>query len=106
EELVEHQETASRRIISHCRLEWDDRCLSFEKNSSPVATASAVQVRAPLYRSSIDRWRRYEKQLEPLGELLRTAGIEVPTGTRTVSSWRLHFRDGDHDLRHYTLTKL
>jgi len=82
EELVEHQETASRRIISHCRLEWDDRCLSFEKNSSPVATASAVQVRAPLYRSSIDRWRRYEKQLEPLGELLRTAGIEVPTGTR------------------------
>lgn len=80
EELVEHQEAVSRRIISHCGLEWDDRCLSFEKNASPVATASAVQVRAPLYRSSIDRWRRYEEQLAPLAELLRAAGQDVPVG--------------------------
>lgn len=66
ENVVEDLETQARRLIAYCGLPWDDRCLSFHKTVRPVRTASAVQVRSPLFRSSIDRWRRYEAGLGPL----------------------------------------
>ncbi|MBA2590455.1 MAG: sulfotransferase [Alphaproteobacteria bacterium] len=72
EELVEDFEAQARHIISHCGLEWDDACLSFHTTSRPVRTASAAQVRQPLYRSSIKRWRPDAKLLEPL-----LAGLEI-----------------------------
>ena len=75
EALVTAQEANSRAIIDHCGLEWDDACLAFESNTAPVATASAVQVRAPMYTSALGRWRRYQTQLEPLAAMLREAGI-------------------------------
>ncbi|MEO7198993.1 MAG: sulfotransferase, partial [Dokdonella sp.] len=77
EELVDSQETCSRRLLQHCELPWHDACLQFERNPSPVATASAVQVRAPIYRSSMQRWRHYEAQLTDLRALLRNAGIAL-----------------------------
>lgn len=78
ESLVEDQETHSRRLLEHCGLPWHEACLHFEHNAAPVATASAVQVRSPMYRSSLDRWRRYEAELGPLRALLRDAGVALP----------------------------
>lgn len=77
ENLVSDLETESRRIVDFCGLNWEDACLSFERNKAPVATASSVQVREPIYTRAVDRWRHYEKHLAPLRELLEQNGIEV-----------------------------
>ena len=77
EDLVDNQEVVSRRMIAFCGLDWEDGCLSFEKNDSPSLTASAAQVRQPIYRSSVALWRRYEKELEPLIAILREGGVEI-----------------------------
>ena len=66
EEVVRNLEGEARRIIAHCGLEWDDACLSFYKTERSVLTASAAQVRRPIYQSSIGRWRRHEDALAPL----------------------------------------
>ncbi len=70
EALVDDQAGQTRRLLAHCGLPWDDACLAFERNPSAVATASAVQVREPLNRASIGRWKRYAPQLAPLQSLL------------------------------------
>ncbi len=70
ETLVENFETEVRRIIDYCGLDWDERCLAFYEAQRPVQTASAVQVRQPLYRSSIGRWRPYKEYLRPLLDAL------------------------------------
>jgi hypothetical protein len=51
--------------------------LQFQDNTAPVATASAVQVREPLHRGAMQRWKRFEPQLQPLRELLEQGGIEI-----------------------------
>ncbi len=66
EDVVDDLEGQARRLIDYCGLPWDDRCLGFDKNSRPVRTASAVQVRKPLFRGSLQRWRKYETGLTPL----------------------------------------
>jgi tetratricopeptide (TPR) repeat protein len=66
EDVVDNLEEQARRLIDYCGLPWDDRCLRFHETSRPIATASNVQVRQPLYRSSLARWRRYEAFLQPL----------------------------------------
>ena len=66
EDVVDDLEGQARRLIDYCGLPWDDRCLDFHKTSRPVKTASAVQVRKPLFRSSLQRWRKYETGLAPL----------------------------------------
>ncbi|MGA7712217.1 MAG: sulfotransferase, partial [Rhizomicrobium sp.] len=71
EDVVNNQEEVSRRMIAFCGLDWEDSCLSFEKNKFPAMTASAVQVRQPIYKSSIALWRHYESELEPLIRLLK-----------------------------------
>jgi tetratricopeptide (TPR) repeat protein len=72
EDVVADLEKQARRIIDYCGLPWDDRCLSFHETDRPVRTASATQVRQPIYKSAVGRWRVYEGQLEPL---LRGLGI-------------------------------
>jgi tetratricopeptide (TPR) repeat protein len=74
EDLVADLETHARRIIAHCRLEWTDACLEFYKTQRPVQTASVVQVRQPIYRSSIGRWEPYKVMLRPLLEALDIEG--------------------------------
>jgi len=76
EGLVDNQEPVSRTIIDHCGLDWEPACLNFHRNKAPVATASAVQVREPMYRDALARWRRFEPQLAPLIERLKEAGID------------------------------
>lgn len=66
EELVADQEAQSRRLVSLAGLDWDNRCLAFHEAKRPVRTASAAQVRQPIYRNSLELWRRYEKGLQPL----------------------------------------
>jgi hypothetical protein len=66
EELVGDPEGVARRIVDHCGLPWDPRCLDFHRNGRPVRTASATQVRKPIYKDSVARWRKYEAFLGPL----------------------------------------
>jgi hypothetical protein len=77
EDLVDRQEEVTRRIVAHCNLPWNDACLRFEENDAPVATASAVQVRSPMFRTSLRRWKRYEPQLASLRKLLEAGGVTL-----------------------------
>ena len=70
EDLVAEQEKQSRALLAHCGLEWDDACLAFHRTDRPVQTASAAQVRRPIYTDSIHSWKRYENHLAPLLEAL------------------------------------
>jgi tetratricopeptide (TPR) repeat protein len=72
EDLVDDLEIYARRIIAHCGLDWEEACLSFYKTQRPVRTASSAQVRRPIYRSSIGRWRPYRQQLLPLRAALES----------------------------------
>lgn len=77
EDLVANQEATSRRLIAHCGLNWEDRCLDFHKNVAPVATASSVQVRDPIYSSSVGRYKRYGNRLDAPARILESAGIDI-----------------------------
>ncbi|HEX3636039.1 MAG TPA: sulfotransferase [Paraburkholderia sp.] len=66
EELVEDFEVNVRRLLAHCGLEWDERCLSFHQTVRRVSTASAAQVRRPLYKTSVQRWQPQPALLRPL----------------------------------------
>lgn len=77
EALVRNQEAETRRILAFCGLDWDDRCLAFHENAAAVATASSVQVRRPIYASSIGRWRRWGERLAPAVRILEEAGIQI-----------------------------
>ncbi len=70
EELVREFAPQARAIVAHCGLEWDQACLEFHKTERPVHTASAVQVRQPLYQSAVGRWRPRDGLLRPLLEAL------------------------------------
>ncbi len=75
EDVVGSTEREARRLVEFCGLAWDPACLAFQDNAAPVATASAVQVRQPIYRSAVERWRKYEREIEPLKRLLASAGL-------------------------------
>lgn len=70
EELVTDLENNVRRLIEHCGLEWDDRCLEFYRTERNVRTPSRWQVRTPAYSSSIGAWKRYAKDLVQLDDIL------------------------------------
>jgi hypothetical protein len=78
EDLVGDAENQLRRVLAHCGLEWNDACLDFHDVDRPVRTASAFQVRQPIYRTSIGRWRPYEKLLRPLIEELGLVEMDQP----------------------------
>ena len=70
EEVVDDLEGQARRIVAHCGLEWEPACLDFHKAERQVRTASVTQVRQPLYKTAVGRWKTYEDQLGPLIEAL------------------------------------
>lgn len=70
EDLVADQENEIRRMIDFCGLHWDERCLGFYKSGRDVNTPSYDQVRQPMYKRSVGRWRNYRQQLQPLLEAL------------------------------------
>jgi len=70
EDVVADFESQARRLVAHCGLEWDNACLSFHRTDRPVTTASAVQVRQPIYKTSVKRWEPYAPYLGPLFDAL------------------------------------
>ena len=64
-------EVWSRKLIAHIGLEWDNACLAPHKLERSVKTASHWQVRQPIYKTSVERWRNYEEFLEPLKQALK-----------------------------------
>jgi tetratricopeptide (TPR) repeat protein len=72
EDLIADQEFWTRRMLDFCGLDWDPQCLEFHANERPVSTPSNWQVRQPIYRSSVERWRNYEPWLGAFAELLET----------------------------------
>jgi tetratricopeptide (TPR) repeat protein len=77
EALVADQAGESRRLLDFCGLEWQESCVQFHKNPSAATTASAAQVRRPIYDSSVAQWRHYEAQLAGLRSQLEAAGIHT-----------------------------
>jgi len=77
ERVIADPESETRRLLDYLQLEWEDGCLEFHRHSGPAATASAAQVRQPIYSSSVGLWRSYERQLSPLAAKLREQGIDV-----------------------------
>lgn len=66
EAMIADQETGTRRLLEYCGLPWNDACLSFHKTERQVKTASAAQVRQPLYGDSVGKGRAFAKYLAPL----------------------------------------
>ena len=70
ENLIANKETETKKLLEFCELSWDDNCLNFHKNTRSVATASLAQVRQPLYKTSIEKWKKYSKNLKVLKKQL------------------------------------
>jgi tetratricopeptide (TPR) repeat protein len=66
EELVSSPQEQVSKLLQHCGLDWNDACLDFHKTRRAVKTPSNAQVRRPIYNDSVQLWKRYEEQLEPL----------------------------------------
>jgi tetratricopeptide (TPR) repeat protein len=77
ENVVADIEGESKKLLHFCDLSWQEQCLRFYENKQASTTASASQVRQPIYSSSVERWRSYSEQLKPLQELLEKAGINT-----------------------------
>ena len=78
EALIEQQEAQSHDLLAFCGLPWNEACMRFELNPAPVSTFSAVQVREPLSRRAIERWKNYDGALTELRALLTDAGVIAP----------------------------
>lgn len=82
EVLVSDTERSVRGLLEFCDLTWDPRCLEFHKSKRYVNTASYDQVRQPIYRSSVGRWKHYESHLGELTDALS----EAPEGEGTLQA--------------------
>lgn len=78
EAIVADLEGEARRLIAFLGLPWDPACLAFHRTVRPVLTASSWQVRQPLYRSAVGRWRCYQRHLAPLLEALGPVDPPAP----------------------------
>jgi len=74
EDIVTDFEPNVRALLDFCGLPFEQACLDFHENAGPVATASAAQVRQPLYTSALARWKRYRPALDPAIDVLVAAG--------------------------------
>ena len=77
ESLIADQRGETRKLLDHCELDWEEGCVEFHGNPAATTTASASQVRRPIYDSSVSQWRHYEAQLAELRTLLTAAGIDL-----------------------------
>lgn len=75
EALIADQARESSRLLKFCGLDWHDACAQFERNGAPATSASAAQVRRPLYRSSVSMWKHYRRELSTLALQLEDGGI-------------------------------
>ena len=77
EDLVADQKGQTRRLLAHCGLDWSDRCLDFHNSAAPVATPSAEQVRRPIYKDSVSKWRVHAEALEPALRVFQQHGVAI-----------------------------
>jgi tetratricopeptide (TPR) repeat protein len=77
ERLVSDQLGETRRLLEFCGLSWEDACVDFHQNPAATMTASAAQVRRPIYDTSIAQWRHYEAELAGLRRQLESAGVDM-----------------------------
>jgi tetratricopeptide (TPR) repeat protein len=75
EDLVADPEAQCRRLLAHCGLPWEPQVLDFHRSKKASTTASAAQVRRPIYKSSVQKWRNYERELQPVLKRLAAAGL-------------------------------
>ncbi len=78
EDVVSDPEPCVCAMLDFAALAFDDACLRHHESARTVTTRSSDQVRRPVYRSSLARWRRYEKHIQPLTDALRDAGVQLP----------------------------
>ena len=78
EDVIANLESQTRRILDHCALPWDEKCLRFHVTKRDVRTASSEQVRQPIYQSSVNLWRHYEHQLGVLIDILEPELLKLP----------------------------
>ena len=71
EKTVNDFENQARKLIDFVEMEWNDACLTPHKTKRSILTASKAQVRKPVYKTSVEAWKRYEKQLKPLADKLK-----------------------------------
>ena len=76
EELVRGPEAATSELLAYCALDWSDSCLRFFEDVSPSTTASATQIRRPIYTTSIGRWRNYESELSEVAAKFQSSSLE------------------------------
>ena len=76
EKMVDSTEDETRRLLEFCELEWEDDCLEFHQTDRIIQTASYDQVRKPIYKSSVDRWRRYGPVLDPITNIIKNEYLE------------------------------
>jgi tetratricopeptide (TPR) repeat protein len=77
ESLVDAGEATTRQLVAFCGLPWNEACLHFEQNPASVGTASALQVRSPVYTHALERWKNYTPYLSELRRLLVQADIPL-----------------------------
>jgi hypothetical protein len=70
EDLIQNNKIEIEKLLKFCELDWDEKCLEFYKNKRKVSTASMAQVRSPVYKSSIEKWKLYSKFLDKLKKII------------------------------------
>jgi hypothetical protein len=78
EGLVKNPQEVGARVAQDCNLRWDPRAIEVDKGTAVSLTASAAQIRRPIYGSSSGRWRHYRKHLAPLISALRRHQVALP----------------------------
>jgi hypothetical protein len=75
EKLLDDLECESRRLLDYCELNWEEACLDFHRSQRAVRTASSWQVRQPLYRTAMARWKKFESHLDGLKKALSDRAV-------------------------------
>jgi len=85
EDVVADLEGQVKRMLEYCELGWEESCLRFHETNRAVKTPSSEQVRRPIYSTAVNTWRRYERHLEPLIEVLEPLLLKLPESDRPTS---------------------
>tara|TARA_Y100000310_G_scaffold122035_1_gene120721 strand:+ start:1937 stop:3418 length:1482 start_codon:yes stop_codon:yes gene_type:complete len=73
EELINDPKKQIEKLLNVCNLEWNESCMQFYNNKHFMSTGSnSINIHQPIYKTSMQYWKRYEKQLQPLLEILKT----------------------------------
>jgi tetratricopeptide (TPR) repeat protein len=101
DDLVSDPERWSRAMVDFCGLEWDSRCLEFHRSDRIIHTASAQQVREPVHKRSVNRWKAYERHLRPLFDALegRAPAESQETNPVMIRAIALHREGRLHEAR-------